>query len=385
MEEEAAVALNPASIPAILTAGVAAHGNKIVLRKKDRGIWKSTTWAELNDQARAVGLGLQAVGFGAGDIACVLAETRPEWVQIDLGILGCGGVSGGIHPDQDSDFLAQALQDSRCRVLFVENEEQLDKALTVRDRCPALRRIVIIDMKGLRDFADPMCVSLQSFAARGGDANGWNASIAAITSDQPAVLSLPPTGASRVLTHGDALGLIDNARSLLAISAGDERLALLPMCHVMERVLGLYLSLATGVISNYLENPDTVIENLQELQPMMLATDANIWQLLHMRISQAAAGATPLQRMLYNWAIGVAANDGALAPLARFCVLRAVRQEIGLRRLRVAYIGAAVLAPDIQRWAKALGIAIQRIDGQTTRGVTLDARAQSLMAEALSS
>jgi long-chain acyl-CoA synthetase len=117
---------------------------------------------------REVSTGLKAIGFRPGDVACVIAETRPEWVHIDLGILGAGGVSGGIHPEQEAESLGQALRDSRCRVLFVENDEQLDKALLVRDRCPALQRIVIIDMKGLRDFADPMCESLQSFVARDG-------------------------------------------------------------------------------------------------------------------------------------------------------------------------------------------------------------------------
>ena len=148
------------------------------------------------------------------------------------------------------------------------------------------------------------------------------------------MLLLPRAGASRTLTHGDALHLIANARSLLPLRAGDERLALLPMCHVMERVLGLYLSLDARVISNYLENPDTAIENLQEVQPTVLATDPQIWQLLHARISNAAAGATPLQRMLYRGAIAAGARGGPAAMLARFCVLRAVRRELGLSRLR---------------------------------------------------
>ena len=168
-----------------------------MLRKKDRGIWKATTWAQLGARVREVGPGLKAIGFRPGDVACVLAETRPEWVYIDLGILGAGGVSGGIHPEQEAEPLGQALRDSRCRVLFVENEEQLDKALLVRDRCPALQRIVIIDMKGLRDFADPMCESLQSFIARAANDGDWDAGVAAIAADQPAVLLLPRTGASR--------------------------------------------------------------------------------------------------------------------------------------------------------------------------------------------
>jgi long-chain acyl-CoA synthetase len=379
MEEETAVAL---TIPALVAERIAAHGSDIVLREKDRGIWKATTWAQLGQRVRDVGVALKTIGFRPGDVACVIAETRSEWVHIDLGILGAGGVSGGIHPEQDAEPLGQALRDAQCRVLFVENDEQLDKVLLVRDRCPALQRIVIIDTKGLRDFANPMCESLQSFVSRAAGDDDWDAGIAAIGAEQPAVLLLPRSGASQTLTHGDALHLIANARSLLPLRSGDERLALLPMCHVMERVLGLYLSLDARVISNYLENPDTAIENLQELQPTVLATDPRIWQLLHGRISNAAAGATALQRMLYRGEIAVGARGGPMASLARLCVLRAVRRELGLSRLRCGYIGGSPLAPEIDRWAAALGITIRHIDGQAARGPGLDARYQALMQEA---
>jgi len=379
MEKEAAVAL---TIPALVAERAAAHGNEIVLRKKDHGIWKATTWAQLGARMREIGSALKSVGFRPGNVACVVAETRPEWVHIDLGILGAGGICGGIHPEHEAEPLGQMLRDTRCCVLFVENDEQLDKALLVRERCPALQRIVVIDMKGLRDFADPMCESLQSFVARGTDADAWDADVASITADHPAVLLLPRNGPSRTLTHGDALHLIANARSLLPLRAGDERLALLPMCHVMERVLGLYLSLDARIVSNYLENPDTAIENLQEVQPTVLATDPHIWQLLHGRISNAAAGATPLQRMLYQWALAAGERGGLVASLARVGVLHAVRRELGLSRLRCAYIGGTTLAPEIDRWAASLGITIQPIDGQAARGPALDARYQALMQEA---
>ena len=376
------MALTPASIPAILAAQVAANPDRIVLRKKDRGIWKATTWSELAARVREIGLALKATGFHPGDAACVLAETRPEWAYIDLAVLGSGGISGGIQPEDDPEAVGQALRESRCRVLFVENEEQLDKVLLVRDRCPALQRIVVIDMKGLRDFADPMCDGLRTFVAGGAGQADWDAGLATITSEQPAVLL--QGGRGRTLTHGDVLHLIANARSLLPLRDGDERLALLPMCHMMERVLGLYLSLDTGVISNYLENPDTVVENLQELQPTVLGTDLQVWQLLHARTRDAAAGATHIQRVLYRWAIGAGNRGGPEALLARLLVLRAVRRELGLSRLRVAYMGGSKPGADIERWATALGLTIRHIDGQAARGPALDARYQALMQEAYS-
>jgi long-chain acyl-CoA synthetase len=369
VEKEADVAL---TIPALVAERIAAHGNETVLRKKDRGIWQAVTWTQLGSHVADVSRGLATIGFGAGDVACVLAETRPDYVYVDLGILDAGGVSGGIHPAIEPEQLGDALQQSRCSVLFVENEEQLDKALLVRDRCAELQRIIIFDMKGLREFSDAMCESYRSFIARGTEHR--TDSTAAVTDDQPAILLLPQ---GRLLTHGDVLHLIAQGRSLLQPRARDERLALLPMCSVMEHVFGLYLALDAQVISNYLESPDTVLENLQEVQPTLLGADTQLWQLLYARATAAADGATRVQRSLYRWAIGA---GGSVLP--RVCVLNAVRRELGLGRVRCAYVGATKLPPEIQRWTSALGIDIQQIDGQATQGVAVDARYRALMEEA---
>jgi long-chain acyl-CoA synthetase len=376
MEEEAAVALNPASIPAVLAAHVTAHGSEIVLRKKDRGIWKAITWAELGTHVREVSSGLTKMGFRPGDVACVLAETRPEWAYIDLGILAAAGISGGIQPDSDAEKVGQVLRDSRCRVLFVENEEQLDKALLIRDRCPALQRIVIIDMKGLRDFNDPICVGLASFVT-----SGLETAPVSVAAEQPAVLLVRGSDL-QTLSHGETMNLIAEVRGKLSLRPNDERLALLPMSEVMERILGLYLSLEARVISNYLENPDTAIENLQELQPTVLAIDARIWQMLRDRIEAAAVNATRLQRMLYRGAIEIAARRGPIGWLARATVLHAVKREIGLGRLRVAYAGGARLLPEIERWTTALGINIRHVDSKATQGIALDEQRYQALKEA---
>ena len=194
------------TIPALVAERIAAHGNETVLRKKDRGIWQAVSWTQLGSNVADVSRGLATIGFAAGDVACVLAETRPDYVYVDLGILDVGGVSGGIHPATEPEQLGEALQQCRCSVLFVENEEQLDKALLVRDRCPELQRIVIFDMKGLREFSDATCESYRAFIARG--AEHRTNSIAVITEDQPAILLLPQ---GRLLTHGDVLHLLAQA------------------------------------------------------------------------------------------------------------------------------------------------------------------------------
>ena len=221
LEEEAAVALNLGANPDTIPALVA--NTHCRARRRDHFAQEEPRYLEGGDLVRtrhaharswhgAEGGRLRArrcrVRAGRDAAGIRLCRSRDS---------GAGGVSAAIHPEEEAEALGEALRQSDCRVLFVENEEQLDKALSVRDRCPALQRIVIFEMKGLRDFADPMCESFQLLAARGADhdrthPDDWQTGIAAIANDQPAVLLLPNGGGTaakgRVLTHGDALHLL---------------------------------------------------------------------------------------------------------------------------------------------------------------------------------
>ncbi len=335
------------TLPDLLAQRAAANGTAVVLRKKDRGLWKTVTWADLDSRRRAVAAALQAVEFRQGDVAGLLSETTPDAVYVDLGILSAGGVSLALHPEEEAEQVRAILRDSGCRVLFVENEEQLDKALTVRESCPALTRIVILDMKGLREFSDAGCESFDSFVDCGvaGDP-------VAIRPDHPAVRL-----DDRTLTHAEVLAMVTDANKQLGACSGDERLAVLPMSDPLERIHGLYLALDAGVVSNYLESPETARENLQELKPTLFGADTEAWTRLHARIAAGAAAATRLQRMLYNWAI----RAGSGNPIANALVLRAVRRELGMDRLRVAYVAGNKPPTEVTDWAAALGVSIQPV------------------------
>ena len=214
----------------------------------------------------------------------------------------------------------------------------LDTALQVAADCPSLERIVIFDMVGLRDFADARCEDFSRFCARGGDHDRAN----------------PGLWESGIAAH---------ARDPLAMPTAhrDERLAFLPMSDPAERVYGCYRSLADDVISNYAESPDTVLENLQEVQPTLLCASAATWERLHARIELAVAEATRLQRLAYRLAIG---HRGALAWCADQLVLRNVRRDIGLDRLRLATVAGKLPAPEIAAWYRALGIELRPIDDE---------------------
>ncbi|MDQ2802868.1 MAG: AMP-binding protein [Pseudomonadota bacterium] len=284
--------------------------------------------------------------------------------------------------------MADILSDCGARILFVENDEQLDKALEARPRCPALERIVIFDMNGLRDLADPICQSFEAFLARGAEhdaAHGgdWEAGIAAIAPDSLAVLAYtagttgPPKGV--MLSHRNILFQVEHAARVFGEHPGDERLVFMPMAHAMERILGLYVAFHSGTVSNYVESVETVAENLQEVQPTILCTAPHVWARFHSRIVVANSGATFLQRTLYRWAIAAGSREAgarlagrraapwtaAEAWLLRELVLNNVRRELGLNRLRLGLIGGAAVSAELIRWFMALGLDLVEIYGQT--------------------
>src|SRR5580765_6492554 len=163
--------------PAVLTVAdtiaksfllaVETRGDRPAIREKKFGIWQPTSWREWLQISKDIAFGLHASGFRPGDVASIIANAVPEWVYADMGILCAGGVSSGIYPTDSSVQVEYLINDSSTKVIFAEDEEQLDKILSCRSRCPTLQKIVVFDMEGLAGFNDPMVMLLAEFTAFG--------------------------------------------------------------------------------------------------------------------------------------------------------------------------------------------------------------------------
>jgi len=367
---------------------VETRGDRPAIREKRLGVWTSTSWRKWLEIARDIAYALHAVGFRAGDVASIVANATPEWVFADMGVLCAGGVSSGIYPTDSSKQVEYLVNDSRTRVIFVEDEEQLDKVLVCRDRCPTLERIVVFDMEGLGGFSDPMVMSLDEFTALGrnaiaGNENLWDEMIASRGADDLAILVYtsgttgPPKGAmhsNRGVTH--QMRYVDH---LLLPSEHEERLVFLPLCHVAERIGGYYLSIACGSVMNFAESPETVPDNLREVQPTAFLAVPRIWEKFYSSITIALKDATPFQRWMYARAIAIgyrmteARLEGQVPPAslrvantaAYWLVFRNIRRMMGLDRVRIAFTGAAPIAPELIRWFLALGLDLREVYGQT--------------------
>lgn len=371
------------TIPALVLDRSAAHSTRVILRKKDRGLWKPFTWSDLAARMVQVAQSLRASGIEPGDRVGIVCETRPEWAFADLGILAAGAISVGIYPTANADLTVEILAHCGARLVFVENEEQLDKVLASRSVCPMLEQVVIFDMKGLRDLSDPDCESFTSFLDR---ASSLRPDLPDLDPSQTAALiySVGTTGAPKgsMLTHHNLLFQAENAAGLLDLHPGDERLAFIPASHAIERVLGLYLSLYAGVVSNYVERPDTVAEDLREAKPTFFLAPPHIWERFHSRITVAAAPAGRMQRSLHRWAMAAGAREAGQraagrgpsawtamqAWVLRRMVLGNVLRELGLARLRLGLIGASPVSPELLRWTMALGLNVLEFYGQAECG-----------------
>ena len=379
------------TLPKSFVLSCRTRGDRPAMREKLYGIWNAISWTQWLERSKSVALALHEIGFRPGDVASVLANTVPEWNYADFGILCAGGVSSGIYPTDSAKQVEYLINDSRTSVLFVEDDEQLDKALEVRERCPTLRKIVVFDMEGLRTFDDPMVVSLDEFMASGrnygqGKDALFEELVASRKPDDLAILVYtsgttgPPKGAMH--SHRNVVYTMQNCmHPELSLSwyEGDERLAFLPLCHVAERIAGSYYSVATGVCSNFAESPETVPDNIREVQPTLFGAVPRVWEKFYAGITIALKDATPLQQWAYRRAIaaGLAIADARLArreptaleklrfQAAYWLVLKNIRRMIGLDRCRWLFTGAAPISPELIRWYLALGLDMYEVYGQT--------------------
>jgi long-chain acyl-CoA synthetase len=376
------------TLPKLFWHQVGARDSRTAFREKDLGIWRSTSWRAYGERARAAGMGLVKLGLARGEVVSILAETVPEWLYADMGTMGAGGVTNGIYPTDSAKQVEYILSDSRSRFLFVEDEEQLDKFLEVRERCPLVRKVFVFDMEGLSDFRDDQVMSFDQLLALGRQHQTdhprlWEELISASRAEDLALLVYtsgttgPPKGA--MLSHRNVIFQISNADAFIPMSADDEQLAFLPLCHIAERTFTVFLPLRSGAIANFAESLETVPENVREVAPTTFFAVPRIWERFYSGIAIRMKEATWIGRAAYRWAVGVglriaeAKLDGRepstfqrlLFRLADFMVLDNIKRAIGMHRIRFAGTGAAPIAPDLIKWYRALGVDMREVYGQT--------------------
>lgn len=347
-------------LPALVLSRAISEPQRTIMRQKRLGVWRPTTGGDLVAAIENCAAGLAAFGLRPGETAGVLAAPGPEWLIADLAIQSLGAVSAGFHAEAAPGEFVALVAACAPRFLVVDTAAALETALDLQDSVASIAFVVCLDATAAAEAADDRVVSFEALLAKGAAAPGrqsapWKAcaadSIAAIIPTSGA--SGPSRGAR--LSHRALCAAVEASRSLVELRDGDERLSLMAASHAFERVFGLYACIASGVIVNFPEGADTAFENLRELQPQIVSGAPALWTRIDAALALASAEATSLQRALFERA---RAGRGALGD---FFVLRKVRRDFGLSRVRLALSSGGPLPRAVRDRFTGLGLHLQDI------------------------
>ncbi len=327
-----------------------------------------------------------ALGLQPGDRVALLSENRPEWTVADMATQTAGGATVGVYTTSSPEQLRYYLQHSDAVGLVLEDAEQLEKWLAVREDCPGVRFVLLIEDDAEAGGVTPYRDALASGKARyRADPTGVDARLAAVTEDDVALFIYTsgttgdPKGA--MLTHGNIMWATDALRDALECGPGDEFLSFLPLSHIVERLITIANPIRWGYTVSFTENLDTVLTDLREIRPTIFFAVPRIWEKLFSLVELHMKDAQFLKRFAYAWAIRAAGAGGwagqrgpgraparsgaALLSLAHLAVLLPLRHRLGLDRVRMAISGAAPIASEILAYFRAVGVDVREGYGLT--------------------
>src|SRR6266576_2694327 len=285
--------------PKLLRLNAQEHGGEIALREKDFGLWRPFTWNDYQSRVRDLALGLVELGIGRGDVIGIIGDNRPDWVSAEIATHAIGAMSLGLYRDVLDEEASYLLSYGEAKLVFAEDEEQVDKLLALGER--VLRH----------------CATYLAFDPKGPD---------------------------------------------------DEYVSVLPLPWIMEQVYALGKGLLCRMKVNFVEQPDTMMNDFREIAPTFVLFAPRVWESIAADVRAGVMDSSPLKQRLYDvgMRIGLAAlAQGKHSAIADLLLFRALRDRLGFTRLRSAATGGAALGPDTFKFFQAMGVPLRTLYGQT--------------------
>jgi len=380
------------TFPRLVRDNARTRPQHVAMREKDYGIWQSYTWRDYYEQARLIALGLASLGFRRGDKVAIIGDNRPQLYWAVLGTQALGGVPVPLYQDGIEKEIAFILDHAEARFAIVEDQEQVDKLLHVRARCPRLETIVYDDARGLRAYSEPFLMSLEQLQEEGrkfsiGHPSHFEDELEKGRADDPAIICYTSgtTGAPKgaVLSHRNLSVTARNAAEFEKLRADEEILSYLPMAWIGDHIFSYAQSILVGFAINCPESTATVLHDLREIGPTYFFAPPRIWETLLTNVMVRVEDAAWPKRRLVRFFLDVAqelerarlsgrALSGwrrLLYPLGEVLVYGPLRDNLGLRRVRRAYTAGEAIGPEIFLFFRGLGINVKQLYGMTEASV----------------
>jgi long-chain acyl-CoA synthetase len=380
--------LNAKAVPHAFFEQADKYRARVALRHKQYGIWNKVTWGQYGEKVRQVAAAILSLELPRGQTVCILGDNRPEWLICHMAVMTAGMRTCGIYPTSSPDEIRYIIDHSEAQLLFAENEEQLDKIL---DILPDLRlqRIVVWDEKGLWGYTHPKVVFFREFIRRAeahlaDHPDAVADSLRAIDVDETAMVIYTsgttgrPKGA--LLSHRNISMVTQAFLQVIPVSEKDEVVSYLPLAHIYENLVSVFMPVFTGVTVNFVESLETLPANLREISPTIFGSVPRIWEKFASNIHIKMDDSTPLKRFLYRRSVQAgrryqqARQEGgagsrlvwrAVYALAYWGVLYHLKRQLGFERIRWALCSAAAASKELFEFFNILGIPLRDGYGQT--------------------
>ncbi|MBM4448304.1 MAG: long-chain fatty acid--CoA ligase [Chloroflexi bacterium] len=382
----------PDTIPKLIKRNYERWPGRTAMAMKNFGVWQRYRWHDYYHKVKYFSLGLISLGLEPGDVVGIIGDNEPEWFWSEFATQAARGIVTGIFVDSIPSEVKYIAEQSGAKFAVVNDQEQTDKFLEIKDELPALKKVIYWDPKGLRNYDDPILISFadvlqlgqeyekshqQLFEQNVAQAKGTDTAFIYYTSGTTGL----PKGA--VLTHQ---ALINTAQAFVdryPLAENDDLISNFPAAWVGDSFFATIPHLLSGARLNFPEEPETIAEDTREVGPNFAIYGPRQWESLVRDIQVKMLDAHPLKRFIYRlfMPVGYKMADFHFANkrpnllwrilygIAYFTLFRALKDRLGLSHVRFAVTGSSVLSLDTFRLIHAIGIELRQNYGSTEAGL----------------
>ncbi|MBP7599049.1 MAG: AMP-binding protein [Pseudoxanthomonas sp.] len=376
------------TFPHLLLQHAAQRPDAPALREKEYGIWQTWSWKAAATEVRHMACGLLALGFAKGQNLALVSDNRPHVYMGFVAVQSIGGVPIPLYQDAVASEMVFVMDDADIHFAFVENQEQVDKLLEVRESMPGIRHIIYDDPRGLRNYDQPGLISTADLVAKGAqwdrDHPGvWDSMVEQISPQDVSVIlyTSGTTGKPKGVcqTHASFIGSASGATEVDKLGPQDSIISYLPPAWVGDHLFSLAQWLVAGYTINCPESASTVSIDMREIGPTYYFAPPRVFEGMLTTISIRMEDAAPFKRRMYESAMQLArrvgsdildgkpvgAMDRLKYKLGDLMIYGPLRNAMGLSRIRVAYTAGAAIGPELFRFFRSIGINLKQFYGQT--------------------